>query len=73
MQSGESFFGQKHGKIATELKFTPQIIPDKGYQRKKGFKPSRFRNQQKQPSQAANNLVGVTGGKPKAPHQMLEM
>ena len=37
-------------------------------QRKKGFKPSRFRNQQKQPFQAANDLVGVTGGKPKEPH-----
>ena len=34
-------------------------------QRKKGFKPSRFRNQQKHPSQVASNLVGVTGGKPK--------
>ena len=30
---------------------------------RKGLKPSRFRNQQKQPSQAASNLVGVTGGK----------
>ena len=38
-------------------------------QRKKGFKPSRFKNQQKQPSQAASNPVGVTGGKPKEPHQ----
>ena len=38
-------------------------------QRRKCFKPSRFRNQQKQPSQAAGNPVGVTGGKPKEPHQ----
>ena len=38
-------------------------------QRKKGFKPSRFRNQQKQPSQAVSNLVGVIGGKPKDPPQ----
>ena len=37
-------------------------------QRKKGFKPSRFRNQQKQPSQAANDLVGVTSGNPREPH-----
>ena len=37
-------------------------------QRKKGFKPSRCRNQQKQPSQAATNPNGVTGGKPKEPH-----
>ena len=36
-------------------------------QRRKGFKPSRFRNQQKQPSQAASNPVGVIGGKPKEP------
>ena len=38
-------------------------------QRKKGFKPSRFINQQKQPSQAVSNPVGVTGGKPKDPQQ----
>ena len=38
-------------------------------QRRKGFKPSRFRNLQKQPSQAASNPVGVTSGKPKEPHQ----
>ena len=38
-------------------------------QRRKGFKPSRFRNQQKQPSQATSNPVGVTGGNPKDPHQ----
>ena len=37
-------------------------------QRKKGFKPSRFKNQQKQPSQAASNLVGVTSGKTKEPN-----
>ena len=33
----------------------------------KGFKHSRFGNQQKQPSQAVSNSVGVTGGKPKDP------
>ena len=38
-------------------------------QRRKGFKPSRFRNQQKQPSQDASNPVGVTGGRPKEPQQ----
>ena len=38
-------------------------------QRKKGFKPSSFRNQQKQPSQAASKPVGVTGEKPKDPQQ----
>ena len=38
-------------------------------QRKKGFKPSNFRNQQKQPSQAASKPVGVTGEKPKDPQQ----
>ena len=38
-------------------------------QRRKGFKPSRFRNQQKQPSLAASNPIGVTGGKPKEPPQ----
>ena len=38
-------------------------------QRRKGLKPSRFRNQQKQPSQAVGNPVGVTGGKPKDPQQ----
>ena len=38
---------------------------EKFNQRKKGFNPSRFRNQQKQPSQVANNPVRVTGGKPK--------
>ena len=37
-------------------------------QRRKGFKPSRFRNQQKQPFQATSNPVGVTGRKPKEPH-----
>ena len=34
-------------------------------QRKKGFNPSRFRNQQKQPPLAVSDPVGVTGGKPK--------
>ena len=38
-------------------------------QRKKGFKTSRFGNQQKQPSQAASNPVGVTREKPKDPQQ----
>ena len=33
-------------------------------QRKKGFKPSNFRNQQKQPSQATSKPIGVTGEKP---------
>ena len=36
-------------------------------QRKKGFKPSNFRNQQKQASQVVSNRVGMTGGKPKDP------
>ena len=27
MQNGESFFGEKHGKIAHGLNFTPKIIP----------------------------------------------
>ena len=36
-------------------------------QRKKGFKPSNFRNQQKQPSQAASKPVGVAGENPKGP------
>ena len=36
---------------------------EKFYQRKKSFKPSRFRNQQKQPSQAASKPVGVAGEK----------
>ena len=40
---------------------------EKFYQRRKGFKPSGFRKQQKQPSQAVSKLVGVTGGKPKDP------
>ena len=38
-------------------------------QRKKGFKPSRFRNQQKHPSQAASKTIGVSGEKPKDPQQ----
>ena len=36
-------------------------------QRKKGFKPSSFRNQQKQPSQATSKPVGVIGENPKDP------
>ena len=36
-------------------------------QRKKGFKPSNFRNQQKQPSQAASKPAGVVGEKPRDP------
>ena len=28
MQNGESFFGEKHGKIAIGLNFAPKIIPD---------------------------------------------
>ena len=42
---------------------------EKFNQRKKGFKPSNFRNQQKQPSQAASKPVGVTGENPKDPQQ----
>ena len=38
-------------------------------QRKKGFKPSNFRNQQKHPFQATSKPVGVIGGKPKYPQQ----
>ena len=38
-------------------------------QRKKGFKPSNFKNQQKQLSQAASKPVGVTGEKTKDPQQ----
>ena len=38
-------------------------------QRKKGFKPSNFRNQQNKPSQCASNLVGVIGENPKDPQQ----
>ena len=40
---------------------------EKFEQIKKAFKPSNFGNQQKQPSQAVSNLVGVTGGNPKEP------
>ena len=40
---------------------------EKFYQRKRGFKPSYFKNQQKQPSQAASKPVGMTGEKPKDP------
>ena len=36
-------------------------------QRKKGSKPSNFRNQQKQPSQAGSKPVGLIGEKPKDP------
>ena len=35
--------------------------------RKKGFKPSNFRNQQKQPSQAVSKPVGMTQENPKDP------
>ena len=40
---------------------------EKLHQRKKGFKPSNFNNQQKQPSQAMSKPIGVTGEKPKDP------
>ena len=38
-------------------------------QRKKGFKPSNFRNQQKQPSQFEKQLAKVMGEKNKEPPQ----
>ena len=41
-------------------------------QRKKGFKPSSFRNQQKQPSQAEKQPARVMGGKPRDPQQNKE-
>ena len=41
-------------------------------QRKKGFKPSSFRNQQKQPSQAEKHLARVMGEKPRDPQQKRE-
>ena len=40
---------------------------EKSDQRKKGFKPSSFRNQQKQPSQAEKQLARVVGEKPRDP------
>ena len=41
-------------------------------QRKKGFKPSNFRNQQKHPSQATSKPTGVVGEKPRDPQQNRE-
>ena len=38
-------------------------------QRKNGFKPSNFRNQQKQPTQVEKQPARVTGEKPKDPQQ----
>ena len=40
---------------------------EKPDQRKKGFKPSNFRNQQKQPSQAEKKPAKVMGERPKEP------
>ena len=40
---------------------------EKSNQRKKGFKPSNFRNQQKQPSQAEKQPTKVMGENPKEP------
>ena len=42
---------------------------EKSDQRKKGFKPSNFRNQQNHPSQVVSNPVVVIGEKPKDPQQ----
>ena len=40
---------------------------EKSDQRNKGFKPSNFRNQQKQPSQAEKHPARLMGGNPKEP------
>ena len=40
---------------------------EKSAQRKKGFKPSNFRNPQKQPSQAVSKPTKVMGEKPRDP------
>ena len=40
---------------------------EKSNQRKKGFKPSNFRNQQKQPSQVEKHLARVVGENPIEP------
>ena len=40
---------------------------EKSDKRKKGFKPSNFRNQQKQPSQVVSKPAKVMGEKPKDP------
>ena len=45
---------------------------EKSNQRKKGFKPYNFRNQQKQPSQDASKLARVVGEKPRDPQQIRE-
>ena len=45
---------------------------EKSDKRKKGFKPSSFRNQQNQPSQAASKPIGVVGEKPRDPQQNRE-
>ena len=41
-------------------------------QRKKGFKPSNFRNQQNQPSQVEKHLARVVGENPRDPQQNRE-
>ena len=41
-------------------------------QRKKGFKPCNFRNQQKQPSQAEKQPAKAMGEKPRDPQQNRE-
>ena len=45
---------------------------EKYNQRKKGFKPSNFRNQQKQPSQDVGKLARVMGENPRDPQQHQE-
>ena len=40
---------------------------EKSYQRKKGFKPSNLKNQEKQPSEAEKKPSKVMGEKPKDP------
>ena len=60
------FYEKRKGKPAYHKEWKDKKN-EKFDQRRKGFKPSRFRNQQKQPSQAVNNRVGLTSGKPKEP------
>ena len=50
-------YDQRKGKLDYHKAWKDKMN-EKFDQRRKGFKPSRFRNQQKQPSQAASNPFG---------------
>ena len=68
IQKDKYFYEKRKGKLDYQKTWKDKRN-DKSDQRKKGFKPSNFRNQQKKPAQVEKQPTRVTTEKPKDPQQ----